>query len=103
MAASASAGLAGLLLAEPSLQVAIKAVGSVYLVWLAWKIGRSGPPHRRAVPVRPPGFLGDAWMLWHNPKGWAMTLGAAAAFAAPAGGPVRLALLLVASILPMWP
>ena len=97
MAASASAGLAGLLLAEPSLQVAIKATGSIYLAWLAWKIGRSGPPRRGAAPARPPGFVGGAWMLWHNPKGWAMTLGAAAAFAALASGPIRLALLLGAT------
>jgi threonine/homoserine/homoserine lactone efflux protein len=33
-------------------------------------------------------------MLWHNPKGWAMTLGAAASFAALAPDPLRLAVLL---------
>ncbi len=94
MAAAAAAGLAGLLLAEPSLQVAMKAVGSIYLIWLAWTIGRSGPPRRRAGVARPTSFLGGAWMLWHNPKGWAMTIGAAASFAALASGPVRLAVLL---------
>jgi len=94
MAAAAAAGLAALLLTEPSLQLAMKAVGSAYLIWLAWKIGRSGPPHLRAGLARPTSFVGGFWMLWHNPKGWAMTLGAAASFAALASGPLQLALLL---------
>lgn len=94
MAALAAAGLAGLLLTQPSLQVAMRAGGSIYLLWLAWKIGRSGPPHLRAKLARPTSFAGGAWMLWHNPKGWAMTLGAAASFAALASGPLRLAVLL---------
>jgi len=94
MAAAASAGLAALLLKEPALQVAMKAFGSVYLIWLAWKIGRSGPPHLRATLAQPPRFAGGVWMLWYNPKGWAMTLGAAASFAALASSPLQLALLL---------
>ena len=44
MAASAAAGLGGVLLELLSLQLSMKTVGSLYLVWLAWKIGRSGPP-----------------------------------------------------------
>jgi len=94
MAAAAAAGLAGLLLAVPSLQLAIKATGTVYLLWLAWKIGRSGPPHLAQQFARPTSFVGGAWMLWHNPKGWAMTAGAAASFAMLAGGPAQLAALL---------
>ena len=94
MAAAAAAGLATVLLSAPSLQLAMRAAGSAYLVWLAWKIGRSGPPHLRAGLARPSSFVGGFWMLWHNPKGWAMTLGAAASFASLASGPVQLALLL---------
>lgn len=94
MAALAAAGLAGVLLAKPSLQIAMKAIGSLYLIWLAWRISRSGPPHLRANIAKPTSFVGGAWMLWHNPKGWAMTLGAAASFAALADGPIRLAALL---------
>ena len=96
MAAAAAAGLAGVLLAEPALQTAMRAAGSAYLVWLAWQIGRSGPPHlpRGGASARPATFLGGAWMVWHNPKGWAMTLGAAASFAALGEGPLGLAGLL---------
>ena len=42
----------------------------------------------------PTSFLGGAGLLWLNPKGWAMALGAAASFAALASGPLQLALLL---------
>ncbi len=94
MAAAAAAGLAGLLLAAPSLQIAMRAVGSAYLLWLAWKIGRSGPPSLRADLATPTSFAGGAWMLWQNPKGWAMTVGGAASFAGLTSGPARLAGLL---------
>ena len=94
MAASAAAGLAGLLLALPTLQLAMKSIGSLYLLWLAWQIARRGAPHLATGLARPTTFAAGLWMLWHNPKGWAMTVGAAASFAALANGPIRLGLLL---------
>ena len=94
MAATAAAGLGGVLLALPSQQLAMRAAGSAYLLWLAWQIARRGPPHLAAAAAKPTGFVAGIWMLWHNPKGWAMTVGAAASFAALAGGPTRLGLLL---------
>jgi threonine/homoserine/homoserine lactone efflux protein len=97
MAASAAAGLGSIVLAMPSLQFTMKIVGSLYLVWLAWKIGRGGPPHLEAAIAKPTSFLGAVWLLWHNPKGWAMTLGAAGSFAALATSPLQLGALLGAS------
>lgn len=94
MAAAAAAGLGGMLLAAPSLQLALKALGSLYLLWLAWQLGRRGPPRLAAAAARPSGFAVGVWMLWHNPKAWAMTVGAAASFAALADGPVQLGALL---------
>jgi threonine/homoserine/homoserine lactone efflux protein len=94
VAAADAAGLAGLLAAIPSLQLAMKIAGSLYLVWLALKIGRSGPPNLEVAMARPNSFLGGAGLQWMNPKGWAMGLGAAASFAALANGPLQLALLL---------
>ncbi|GJD50544.1 Cysteine/O-acetylserine efflux protein [Methylobacterium crusticola] len=93
MAALAALGLASVLLAAPSLALVMKAAGSAYLLWLAWQTARRGSPHR-APDARPIGFVAGVWMLWHNPKGWAMTLGAAASFAELADGPVRLGALL---------
>lgn len=94
MAVAAAAGLASLLMAQPSLQFAMKAAGSLYLLWLAWKIGLSGPPHLEGQIARPTGFLTAIGVQLQNPKGWAMVLGAAASFAALARGPVELAALL---------
>ena len=94
MAAAAAAGLAGVLLAQPSLQLGMRALGSLYLLWLAWRIARSGPPHAGAGLARPTRLLPAVWLVWHNPKGWAMALGAAASFGALSNGPGRLALLL---------
>ena len=94
MAASVAVGLGGVLLALPSLQFVMKAAGSVYLLWLAWQLGRRGPPNTGMGTAKPTSFVMGAWMLWHNPKGWAMTVGAAASFAALAEGPMRLALTL---------
>jgi threonine/homoserine/homoserine lactone efflux protein len=94
LAAAAAAGLAGLLLAAPSLQTAMRVAGSAYLLWLAWKIARSGRPNMDASMGAPTSFLGGIGLLWLNPKGWAMALSAAASFAALASGPLQLALLL---------
>ncbi len=97
MAAIAAAGLATLLLGEPALQLAMKLVGSAYLLWLAWRIGHGGRPDLAPEIAKPTTFLGGVGLLWINPKGWAMTLSAAASFVALADGPVRLALLLGAT------
>lgn len=94
MAGATAAGLGGVLLALPTLQIGMKTLGSLYLIWLAIRIGRSGPPSKAGQMARPTGFVAGLWMLWHNPKGWAMTMGAAASFAALAESPVKLALLL---------
>lgn len=95
LAAIAAAGLAGLLRAVPALQLIMKVLGSVYLIWLAWKIASSGAPKQSAnTPKTPTGFIGGALLLWLNPKGWTMALGAAASFAALTPDPVRLAAIL---------
>ncbi|SEQ64899.1 Threonine/homoserine/homoserine lactone efflux protein [Faunimonas pinastri] len=96
MAAFAALGLSSVLLAAPSLTLAMKAVGSAYLLWLAWQMAGRGPPHL-ASNARPIGLFTGMWAVWHNPKGWAMTLGAAASFSALASGPVRLSMLLGAA------
>ncbi|WP_395063574.1 LysE family translocator [Paraburkholderia silvatlantica] len=97
LAAVAGLGLGGLLLALPSLQTAVKAVGSAYLLWLAWRIARSEPPNAGNGPAHPITLVNGFLLLWLNPKSWAMTVGAAASFALLASSPNRLALLLGAA------
>jgi threonine/homoserine/homoserine lactone efflux protein len=97
LAAVAALGLGGLLLALPSLQTGVKALGSAYLLWLAWRIARSGPPNADEGPARPITLVNGVLLLWLNPKSWAMTVGAAASFALLASTPNRLAVLLGAA------
>jgi threonine/homoserine/homoserine lactone efflux protein len=97
LAAVAGLGLGGLLLALPSLQTAVKALGSAYLLWLAWRIARSEPPLAGTGPARPITLVSGFMLLWLNPKSWAMTVSAAASFALLADGPNRLAILLGAA------
>jgi threonine/homoserine/homoserine lactone efflux protein len=98
LSAASAIGLASLMLSVPSLQLAMKVIGSAYLLWLAWKIGRSGPPKMPTAATadlaRPTSFIGGICLLLLNPKGWAMTLSAAASFAALARTPWQLAMLL---------
>ncbi len=77
----------------PSLQLIVTLTGSAYLALLAWKIGRSGPPNSPTNVPAPTSLIGGMGLLWLNPKGWTMTLGAAASFGAVAGGPFHLAVL----------
>jgi len=94
LAAVAALGLGALLLALPSLQTAVKVLGSAYLLWLAWRIAHSGPPDAGNGPARPVTLVNGMLLLWLNPKSWAMTVGAAASFALIASSPNRLAVLL---------
>ena len=88
-------GLGAAIEAEPSIRTAMKAVGTVYLVWLGVKIARSG-----AVDLSPgeqpprSGFMVGFVNTLLNPKGWTMALSATAGYAALAPSAPRLALLL---------
>jgi threonine/homoserine/homoserine lactone efflux protein len=97
LAAVSAVGLGSVLLSQPALRVAVKAAGSLYLLWLASRIVRSGAPADSGGAAAPASLVGGACLLWLNPKGWAMALGAAASFAMLASGPGHLALLLGAS------
>lgn len=97
MAAGAAFGLANLLLVSPLLSLALKVTGTLYLLWLAWKVARAPAPGTGAAAAHPIGYIAGLWMLWHNPKGWAMTGGAAAAYANLASGPSQLAVLMALS------
>lgn len=93
IAALSAAGLGSILLAFPALQLAMKLAGSLYLLWLAWKIARSGSP-KQAKVSQPTRFWGALLLIWYNPKAWAMSLGASASFSDVAADPWHLTLLL---------
>ncbi|SEP78789.1 Threonine/homoserine/homoserine lactone efflux protein [Microlunatus flavus] len=93
LAAAASLGLAGVLFRVPHVELAVRLLGTAYLLRLAWQTARGGAPGQ-ATLERPRRFGAGVLLLWLNPKGWAMTLSAAGAFATAVDGPARLALLL---------
>ncbi|MCL2897705.1 LysE family translocator [Brenneria tiliae] len=75
-------GVGGLLLVYPSLHFTLKVLGSLYLLWLAWKIATAAYERLEtmAAPSRPI-RLYQGWLLqFLNPKAWLMALGAVASF-----------------------
>jgi threonine/homoserine/homoserine lactone efflux protein len=76
------AGLGSLFLRYPVMHGILKVTGSVYLLYLSWKIasasldssGRSG---------RPLSFLQAAMFQWVNPKGWITVLASITTFTHP--------------------
>ena len=74
-------GLAGVILALPLADLGMKLASTLYMLWLAWKIARSGAPDEGRAGAQPMGFLAAAAFQWVNPKAWAMALGAIALYA----------------------
>ncbi|CNH26780.1 ABC transporter [Yersinia aldovae] len=75
-------GVGGLILIYPSLHLALKVLGSLYLLWLAWKIATSAYEKLETNVVPPkPLRLYQGWLLqFLNPKAWLMGLGSVASF-----------------------
>ena len=94
MAAGAAFGLANVLLISPLLPIILKVAGTLYLLWLAWKVARAPAPGAGATAARPIGYIAGLGMLWYNPKAWAMTGSSAAAYANIASSPSQLAVVM---------
>nr|AGU10795.1 LysE type translocator [uncultured organism] len=61
----------------PMLQVILKYVGAIYLLWLAWKLAHAAPMSAEQASLsKPMGFFGAAAFQWINPKAWVMALSA---------------------------
>ena len=103
MALASAAGLAVLVTAVPGLAVAMRVAGSVYLLWLAWQIARSGAI-REGVLARPMGILPAAGFQVVNPKAWIFALGAVTTFRPtelpPVPGALATAAVMMAVIVP---
>jgi threonine/homoserine/homoserine lactone efflux protein len=74
-------GLMGAFIGYPPLQMALKVVSVLYMLWLAWKIATAVPPSGTKVEGRPLTFLQAAAFQWVNPKAWIMSLAAVAIYA----------------------
>lgn len=94
MMAAVGAGLGALLLSVPSVMLALKVAGALYMLWLAWKIATSGPPSTEGkATAQPLSLLGAALFQWVNPKAWAMALTGVATYTRPDAYGVTLAML----------
>ena len=70
-------GLGALLLAMPSLTLALKLVSSLWIVWMAWGLWRSEPVAQSGRD-RPFTLFEAILFQWVNPKVWAVALAATA-------------------------
>lgn len=75
-------GIGGLILLYPSLHLILKIAGSLYLLWLAWKIASAEYEKLEtdAVTVKQMPFWQGGLLQLINPKAWLMALGAVASF-----------------------
>ncbi|NBF06673.1 LysE family transporter [Pseudomonas sp. Fl5BN2] len=70
-------GLGAVFEAYPLLYRVLRYVGAAYLLYLAWKIARSGPlSDEQQGQGQPLGYWGAAAFQWVNPKAWVMAVGA---------------------------
>ncbi len=68
----------------PILLNAIKIVGTIYMLWLAWKIATSKPSENDSVKAsKPLNFLQGCAFQWVNPKAWIMGGYSLSAFTLP--------------------
>jgi threonine/homoserine/homoserine lactone efflux protein len=84
------------LLAVPGLDLALKVVGSSYLLYLAARIATSHGTGGTVV-ARPLGLLGAVAFQFANPKGWLFALAAAGTFLPPGLTPVAGGLVVAAT------
>ncbi|HCR98626.1 MAG: LysE family translocator [Halomonas sp.] len=93
---SIALGLGVLFERYPSLQFALRWLGSAYLLYLAWKIASAPPPDLKSkahsVPLT---FWQAAAFQFANPKAWVMGLALIAGFIPDQGSTVANALILV--------
>ena len=79
-------GLGALILAVPGLRLAIKAVGVLYLVWLAWKLAGSRSLGQAATPTAAVGFWQGVALQFVNVKAWMLALAIAAGWVTSSAG-----------------
>ncbi len=88
-------GLGAVFAAFPPAYDALRIVGVIYLLWLAWKVARAGPLSEGNE--RPLGFIGAAAFQLVNVKGLLMAVTAVAAFTRPEAFAGMLTVLVVIS------
>lgn len=91
-------GLASILLASAGLQLGMKIVSALYLLWLAFQIARSSSVSGGAAGAKPMTFLQAAAFQWINPKAWLIAVGAISAYTAGVGAHLYLQVGIIAAL-----
>ena len=91
-----AAGVGALVTAAPPVRLALRVVGSVYLLWLASRILQSHAPGGDRAE-QPPRFRTGVLSTAVNPKTWTVGLAASAGFSGLAPSPLLLVALLTAA------
>lgn len=90
-------GLASILLASPLLQLGMKTVSCVYLLWMAFQIACSDSTKESRGKDKPLTFLQAAAFQWINPKAWLMAVGAISAYTT-ANGRLYIEVAIIAAV-----
>lgn len=90
-------GLGTLVASQPAAGAALRVLGTLYLLYLAWTLRGGLVPGSVHAPARPLGFFQAAAFQFVNPKAWVMAVTAVSLFL-PALQPRWLAVLLVGLI-----
>lgn len=77
----AGIGLMAVFEAVPALEILLRIISTVYLLWLAWKIASAPPLDGGSLVGKPFSFFQAAAFQWVNPKVWATSLSAITLFA----------------------
>ncbi|WP_192804951.1 LysE family translocator [Noviherbaspirillum aerium] len=80
MLALCAAGIGSLVLAVPAIHILLKALGSAYLVYLAWQLRSMAFRRDEQSRGQPMSFVGAALFQFANPKAWVMAVTGASAF-----------------------
>lgn len=88
-------GLQTMFAVIPQLETVLRYVGTVYLLWLAWKIANSGPVGEGKAGAKPVGFWAAAAFQWVNPKAWFMAISAITTYASTTSGGSKLSQVLL--------
>lgn len=74
-------GLGEVFIKYPIAYEVLRYVSAIYLLYLAWRIVRSGPIDNASAAKKPITFLQAAAFQWVNPKAWVMAIVAVTAYA----------------------
>lgn len=91
-------GLGAVFLSIPYAHQALKVIGSLYLLFLAWKIANAGATTGGTAVEKPMTALQAALFQWVNPKAWTIALSMVPAFTTVGGDRIVAEILVMAGV-----